>query len=39
VALAILDRLPSLRLDSDPPPPAITGLAFQSPKRLAVLVG
>ena len=36
---AILDRLPNLRLDPDAPPPAITGLAFRSPKRLAVLVG
>ena len=36
---AILDRLPNLRLDSDAPPPAITGLAFRSPKRLAVRVG
>jgi len=36
---AILDRLPNLRLDPDSPPPAITGLAFRSPKRLAVLVG
>ena len=35
---AILDRLPNLRLDPDTPPPAITGLAFRSPKRLAVLV-
>jgi cytochrome P450 len=35
----ILDRLPNLRLDPDAPPPAITGLAFRSPKRLDVLVG
>lgn len=36
---AILDGLPNLRLDPDAPPPAITGLAFRSPKRLDVLVG
>lgn len=35
---AVLDRLPDLRLDPDAPPPAITGLAFRSPKRLDVLV-
>jgi cytochrome P450 len=35
---AILDRLPNLRLDPDAPPPAITGLAFRSPKTLAALV-
>jgi len=34
---AILDRLPDLRLDPDAPPPAITGLAFRSPKALHVL--
>lgn len=36
---ALLDRLPNLRLDADAPPPAITGLAFRSPKRLDVSVG
>jgi cytochrome P450 len=36
---AILDHLPDLRLDPDAAPPAITGLAFRSPKRLDVLVG
>jgi cytochrome P450 len=35
---AVLDRLPNLRLDPDAPLPAITGLAFRSPKRLDVLV-
>ena len=35
----ILDRLPNLRLDPEVPAPAITGLAFRSPKRLDVLVG
>jgi cytochrome P450 len=35
---AILDRLPSLRLDPDAPPPTITGLAFRSPKTLTALV-
>jgi cytochrome P450 len=34
---AILDRLPDLRLDPEAPPPAITGLAFRSPKALHVL--
>ena len=34
---AILDRLPALRLDPAAPPPAITGLAFRSPKALRVL--
>jgi cytochrome P450 len=34
---AILDRLPALRLDPEAPPPAITGLAFRSPKALRVL--
>jgi cytochrome P450 len=34
---AMLDRLPHLRLDPDAPPPAITGLAFRSPKALHVL--
>jgi len=34
----ILDRVPRLRLDPDAPPPQITGLAFRSPKRLAVRV-
>jgi len=34
----ICDRLPRLRLDLDAPPPQITGLAFRSPKRLAVRV-
>jgi cytochrome P450 len=33
---AILDRLPDLRLDPQAPPPAITGLAFRSPKALHV---
>ncbi len=36
---ALLDRFPNLRLDPDAAPPAITGLAFRSPKTLAVLVG
>jgi cytochrome P450 len=36
---AILDRLPNLRLDPGAPAPAITGLAFRSPKRLDVVVG
>ena len=35
---ALFERLPNLRLDPDAPPPAITGLAFRSPKRLRVLV-
>jgi cytochrome P450 len=35
---AILDRLPALRLDPTAPPPAITGLAFRSPKVLRVRV-
>jgi len=35
---AILDRFPNLRLDPDAPPPAITGLAFRSPKTLPVLI-
>ena len=34
---AILDRFPDLRLDPEAPPPAITGLAFRSPKSLHVL--
>lgn len=34
---AVLDRLPTLRLDPDAPPPTITGLAFRSPKTLRVL--
>jgi cytochrome P450 len=33
---ALLDRLPRLRLDPHAPPPAITGLAFRSPKALHV---
>ena len=33
---AVCDRLPGLRLDPDAPPPAITGLAFRSPKALHV---
>ncbi len=33
---AVLDRLPTLRIDPDAPPPAITGLAFRSPQRLPV---
>jgi cytochrome P450 len=33
---ALLDRLPRLRLDPDAPPPAITGLAFRSPRTLPV---
>lgn len=35
---AVLDRLPTLRLDPDAPPPTITGLAFRSPKTLRALV-
>lgn len=35
---AVLDRLPSLRLDPDAPAPTITGLAFRSPKTLRALV-
>lgn len=38
VLTALFDHLPSLRLDPEAPPPAITGLAFRSPKRLRVLV-
>jgi cytochrome P450 len=34
---AVLDRLPSLRLDPNAPPPTITGLAFRSPKTLRAL--
>ncbi len=34
---AVLDRLPSLRLDPDEPAPTITGLAFRSPKTLRAL--
>jgi cytochrome P450 len=34
----VLDRLPRLRLDPDAPPPQITGLAFRSPKRVAVRI-
>lgn len=33
---ALLDRLPRLRIDPDAPPPAITGLAFRSPRTLPV---
>jgi cytochrome P450 len=33
---AMLDRLPALRLDPDAPPPQIVGLAFRSPRTLAV---
>jgi len=34
---ALLERFPELRLDPDAPPPAITGLAFRSPKVLRVV--
>jgi cytochrome P450 len=33
---AMLDRLPSLRLDPTAPPPQILGLAFRAPKRVDV---
>jgi cytochrome P450 len=33
---SLLERAPHLRLDPDSPPPAITGLAFRSPKVLHV---
>lgn len=33
---AVLDRLPSLRIDPAAPPPRITGLAFRSPQALPV---
>src|SRR4029450_13038717 len=36
---ALLDRLPTLRLDPAAPPPTITGLAFRSPKSLPALLG
>ncbi len=35
---ALLDRLPHLRIDPDAPPPAITGLAFRSPRTLPVRI-
>jgi cytochrome P450 len=35
---ALLDRLPQLRIDPDAPPPAITGLAFRSPRTLPVRI-
>jgi cytochrome P450 len=34
---AVLDRLPGLRLDSDAPPPEITGLTFRAPASLDVV--
>jgi cytochrome P450 len=36
---AVLDRLPSLRLDPAFPPPSIKGLPFRSPPELHVLFG
>ena len=35
---ALLDRLPRLRIDPDGTPPAITGLAFRSPRALPVRI-
>jgi cytochrome P450 len=35
--LAVLDRLPNLRLDPDAPPVGVEGIAFRSPPRLQVL--
>jgi cytochrome P450 len=34
--IAVLDRLPNLRLDPEAEPPRITGLAFRSPQALRV---
>jgi cytochrome P450 len=35
--MAVLDRLPNLRLDPDAPPVGVEGVAFRSPPRLPVL--
>ena len=35
--VAVLDRLPNLRLDPDAPPLGIEGIAFRSPPKLPVL--
>jgi len=36
---AVLDRLPDVRIDTNAPPPTVTGLAFRSPQALPVLFG